>query len=191
MRAHALSASQLMLPAWSRLPPSYALFPTAEWMTPRPATPLLPHDRCRVRVAPSQGASLNLLPNNEAANQLQPAGSLRCFAGFQRIDLQRISCSAPFASTMCSRQTECEAHIHRLHVSPPNIHSGGIARRDKAKLGCRDSKRAIPDSGCRSAFQCSAFLPARACARFALRPCILKQHIRGMTGLIQFPTSGC
>ena len=32
-----------MLPAWSRLPPSYALFPTAEWMTPRPSQLFTPH----------------------------------------------------------------------------------------------------------------------------------------------------
>jgi hypothetical protein len=66
--------------------------------------------------------------------------------------------------------------------SPPNIHSGGIARRDKAKLGCRDSKRAIPESDSRSAFQRSAFLPARACVRLALRPCILKQQVPKITG---------
>src|SRR5690349_15262822 len=92
MRAPALSANPPVLPAWSRWRRSYVQFPTAKWMTPRPATPLLPHDHCRARAAPSRGDSPNFLPNDEGANQLPPPGSLGWLESFLRIDLQRISC---------------------------------------------------------------------------------------------------
>src|SRR5260370_25718264 len=103
MSAQALSANSLMLLASSRWRPSYVQFRTAEWMTPQLATPLLPHDRCRVRVARSQGASPDFLPKTELATQLQLAGLSRRFGCLPRIDLPPISvfCSSeltPFAS---------------------------------------------------------------------------------------------